>query len=235
MTKRFNVLLLCHFLISVFLISCTPTAQTVSETQIETDEAMQLSATEIPPRPSATPQIRVAEVTRIVVTIGDPPPPTPTSPVFPMMDTTLIEPRPEFIRLVSPIEYSIVEFDFYSTEFDGPGGIRISSALTNGFDSTVCVNPRMIALVQKGDILLVSDDLWNRMTLLVNGEEKERFSESGLGARAWLPDDRDTKYIEGDDYCWFSPLQPGVHEAVFQFQQTSGDVQEYRWLFTIVE
>lgn len=183
--------------------------------------------------PSASPKI--AEVTRIVED-ADTIYPTPTLPVFPMMDVIPIQPRPEFVRLVGPAEYSVVESDFYHFKEAGVDGIRITGAMRNGFQSAICVNPFLRPLIQQGDDLRDISILWDRMTLLVDGEQKEPYGNAGLGLPVWLSEeDQKTQWVEGDDYCWFAPLQSGIHEVVFQFQQTSGEVQEYKWFFEIID
>lgn len=177
----------------------------------------------------ATPQI--AEVTRIIVEDVRP---TPTLPPFPMMDVAPIQPRPDFVQLVGPLEYSIVHSDFYHLTAEGVGGIRITGTMRNGFQSAICVRPFIRELIQQGDNFSELPILWDRMTLLVDGEQKERYGSSGLGLPVWLSEeDQETQWVEGEDYCWFTPLQLGIHEVAFQFRQTSGDIQEYKWLFEI--
>lgn len=205
---------------------------------VENQELIDISPVQIsvtspqsPPASFATPQI--AEVTRIV---GEEARPMPTLPPFHMMDVAPIQPRPDFVQLVGPLEYSIVNSDFYHLTPEGVGGIRITGTVRNGFQSAICVRPFIRELIQQGDNFGELPILWDRMTLLVDGEQKERYGSSGLGLSVWLSEeDQETQWIEGEDYCWFSPLQSGIHEVAFQFRQTSGDIQEYKWLFAIVD
>jgi hypothetical protein len=158
-----------------------------------------------------------------------------------MMDIVPLQPRPEFIQLVGPVEYSIVESDFY--HFERPGdGISITWAMNGGFESAICVKPLLRPLIEKGDYLLDISDMWERMTLLVDGEPKEPYGSSGFGAPTLLgapnllsEEEQETQWLTGTDYCWRAPLETGVHDVVFQIRQTSGDVHEYQWLFEIVD
>lgn len=230
MVKRYKLPFVYFCWILLLLSSCSLPTGTKPSTN-DSLESENIVVTPVGSPSFAAPQI--AEVTRIV---GEEARPTATLPPFLLMEVAPVQPRPDFVQLVGPLEYSIVDSDFYHLTPEGVGGIRITGTMRNGFQSAICVRPFMRELVQQGDNFNKLPILWDRMTLLVDGEQKESYGHSGLGLTVWLSEeDQETQWIEGEDYCWFAPLQSGIHEVAFQFRQTSGDIQEYKWLFEIVD
>lgn len=153
------------------------------------------------------------------------------------MDLATIEPRPAFLNAVSPPEYSIIvpHLYYYSADLAVGHGIFDFRA---GFDSSVCVRPVVGQLVQKGDDFTDSSLTQERIELLVNGKAMEWHAGTLIGGTPGVQSHDDmtyTKWIEGSDYCWKTPLGLGRHEVTFQFRQTSGDVQAYSWYFEIQE
>lgn len=225
--KRYNHPLGYFCWILLFLSSCT----FLAETKPSTNDSLESETFVVTPAESSSATPQIAEVTRIV---GEEARPTATLPPFPLMEVAPVQPRPDFVQLVGPLEYSIVDSDFYHLTPEGVGGIRITGTMRNGFQSAICVRPIIRELVQQGDNFSELPTLWDRMTLLVDGEQKESYGISGLGLPVWLSEeDQETQWIEGEDYCWFAPLLSCIHEVAFQFRQTSGDIQEYKWLFEI--
>ena len=162
-------------------------------------------------------------------------------PTLAKMSLPTLLPRPNYIQVVGPEEYTVVPIALYNYFPVGVvgHGIDSSGSLEQGFQSSICVRPLLEPLVQKGDDF-DEQEIWDRMELLADGEVMNAYLQvfsRGLPAipKPESPLGSDTRWIEGGDYCWYAPLGIGHHEVIFRFRQTSGDVQEYIWYFEIGE
>jgi hypothetical protein len=161
----------------------------------------------------------------------------------------LSELRPDFIKGVSPEEAVTIPLSLYEGDeterYFEESGIYYIGALRNieiGYRSTICVMLDVGSLAQSGDKLTESPLVLERIEMKVNGVilsevvdqdyiptlESRGISQSGEQLEQVL-------YSGPLTFCWLANLNSGVHRASFQFQQTSGDVQEYTWHFTIVD
>jgi hypothetical protein len=193
--------------LAVFLAACTPGPLVPAE------EAADLSAT--------------ISVTRIV---------TPTETPLPPL-----QPHPDYIVSTKPAAATVIEWNEYASDPNA---------------SMICVELSLATLVEPGDHF-IQNEIAERTTLFVNDKQSDEYPKPREhtivieGEEVVLDDyhelytfsqvvDRDGQVIaswegEGLLNCWLAELLPGTHEAEFQFRQTSGTVQSYRWFFTLME
>ena len=173
-------------------------------------------------------------VTEVFMSLPNTSEPTPISTLGTMSIATM-EPRPEFVRGISPPEYSTVSYDNYHYQI--PNAVGPSMSLPEGFYSAICVDLFLQPLIQKGDKLDTISKVSERMDLFVNDRKVTIMDRAYRLLAAFSENDgwENTTWVESDAYCWESPLPSGIHEVTLQFQQTSGDIQAYTWYFEIVE
>lgn len=104
-----------------------------------------------------------------------------------------------------------------------------------GLNSMVCVRLTVAPLVQDGDEL-GTDVIPKRVMFFFDGIEMGspiagifltvKYVEQTTSLTTWAG--------PYHDLCWLVPAKIGNHEAIFSFKQTSGDIQEYHWLFEVV-
>lgn len=153
------------------------------------------------------------------------------------MNIVPLRPRPDYISEVSPEEYTVVPINIFQYR---PEQITIvgMGSIEGGFRSTICVDLNLEPLVQKGDTLTDYEGFSDRLFLSVNGEHMQLSDESlfrGVINGKTENDGTQTSWGTGNYLCWITPLDSGRHEVTFQFRQTSGEIQEYSWLFEISE
>jgi hypothetical protein len=77
----------------------------------------------------------------------------------------------------------------------------------------------------------------SRTSLFVDGEGAGRWHEYGAAEplMQWVDPSGKVLASWSGPYtvCWQVNLAPNKHEAEFQFRQTSGTVQSYRWFFDL--
>ncbi|MCL4872069.1 MAG: hypothetical protein KJ063_24170 [Anaerolineae bacterium] len=132
------------------------------------------------------------------------------------LENATIQPRPEFINTVFPKELEIIASDM--------------------FERKICVDLLTGPLIQPNDHLSYSD-IYERMSLTINGEYKDLLEEDNI-VRPMLATDEvnNMSYPAGPFWsCWRAILASGIHEVKFSFRQTSGDVKEYTWYFELSE
>jgi len=157
------------------------------------------------------------------------PAPTSTPIVLPTA-----QPRPDFISKVGPEESSILSLETYETEYVHAIGMR---NLETGYASTVCVEPDLGYLVQKGDDFADMESVLGCIELRVDGEEREVADGLDRLLDIEVLQDGEVYARFGGPYvfCWHAPVGVGVHLVSFQFRQTSGDIKEYTWYFAVTE
>ncbi len=93
--------------------------------------------------------------------------------------------------------------------------------------------------MQQGDDFSRSDIGSDRVALFANGLPMELSTER-LSKSVLIMEDTEKSIEEWTLYpvgiemiCWKAPLKIGVHEVLFAFKQTSGDIQEYTWFLKL--
>ncbi|MEM7117216.1 MAG: hypothetical protein AAF614_32585 [Chloroflexota bacterium] len=145
-----------------------------------------------------------------------------------------IEPRPDFVRKVSPPESMAIPYDTYHykhPDFTTYGLVDIETARELDYKSEICLDIDLGELVQPGDNLAMDDATSERFQLIVNRGEILAEASNGLGGAVLVTDSTDPKstWEHYTIFCWFVPLELGTHELTLKFQQTSGDIQKYSW------
>lgn len=159
-----------------------------------------------------------------------------STPELLTLDENPVQPRPDYIQGVSPLEYSIVPVEVF--EYKNPNYEQLGlKDVESGFQKTICVDFFLDPpLVEPGDQLLDSDVISKRMTLFVNGEA---VNLTGGGMRMGterISPTIEARWVSGHQTeCWEALLSSGRHEVKFQFRQTSGNIAEYIWYFQISE
>lgn len=149
-------------------------------------------------------------------------------------------PRPEFIREISPEESAIIPITTYNSQTDikeNPIGFPVQE---QGYNSQVCLQIDLRPPVaQPGDNLIGGQDFESRFNLQANGEKRNLVY--GINFTTGLEDiietssDGLTQWISPWTFCWEAHPEVGIHEVIFQFQQTSGDILSYTWYFATTD
>lgn len=193
-----------------------------------------------PQQAQTTPELVEVQVTKQLVhplpnNVSPTPDPTAT-PHLPLLAEIPLQPRPDYINGVSPLEYSIVPIEVF--EYKNPNYELLGlKDVESGFQKTICVDFLLdTPLVEPGDQLLDSNVISKRMTLFVNGEAmKLTGGGMSMGVEMEFPT-IEARWVSGHQTeCWEAPLRSGRHEVKFQFRQTSGNIAEYIWYFQISE
>lgn len=173
--------------------------------------------------------------------------PTATATVQPLVSIPAPQPRPDFVRYVSPLESAAVPLSLFESPGDPnisidspsdgrPAGFPISG---QGYNSKVCIEINLTPLVQSTDDLTAFDKIESRITFIVDEYELDDpnliYFRTDLEEDIIVADDGVTQWIGPFTSCWTAELLAGVHQATIQFEQTSGDIQSYSWHFIIVD
>ncbi len=192
-----------------------------------------------------------------VVTASPTRTPVPTPIIMPSP-----APLPEFLREVRPLPSSIISYEEYSTVITDTGlyiGPPAPAIEITGLRSSICFDLDVEALVEPGDLLFFEEEVLPRTEVIVDGRLlTERAETDYLASYEPGPDCRcfyDCEEFKGYDWyfdkivpenvgCWFYPgfwacypvgLEAGIHNVLFKFNKTSGEVEEYSWQFAITE
>ena len=143
-------------------------------------------------------------------------------------------PRPDFISEVGPVESSVLSLEVCEAEYSQVEGMHDSET---GYASSVCVDPDLDYLVQKGDDFADAESVLERIELRVDGEEREVADWLDMLLDIEMLQDGEVYARFGGPYvfCWHAPAGAGTHMVSFQFRQTSGDIKEYTWYFAVTE
>jgi len=141
------------------------------------------------------------------------------------------EPRPEIIMRVSPAESASIPLNTYQAELKNSIGVTDSWGVYN---ANICVQLESGKLARQGEDFADLDAFLERNSMLVDGQQIEVHSHVFLGyadesGEDWTKFD----FVEPPTICWRAPLDVGLHEAEFQFKQTSGDIQSHTWFFLL--
>lgn len=158
---------------------------------------------------------------------------------------TIIQERPNFVLDVAPREGLILTTNMFEAIPDRKDEIVIDERLLTEFEnisayrSLVCLNVDNIAEV--GDDFSESSEIVSRVTMYIDNQKIENIHADGLNFTAIQVVDANSgqvlmQGIGPKSICGKAhPLGAGVHEVLFQFRQTSGNILEYRWLFGLEE
>ena len=150
-----------------------------------------------------------------------------------------IEPRPEFILETSPSESEVISIDMFEAKNDGPGIATDIWDDVNAYDSQICLKVETSILAQEGDDFIQGTTVRERISMAVDGQEMKDVSVNSVLLQGIHVVDANGQYIkmgiEPKLICAYADIGSGVHEVLFQFRQTSGDILEYRWSFALQE
>lgn len=146
-----------------------------------------------------------------------------------------IQPRPDFVIAVAPPESISIPHVIYQYQRPGYttfGLVDVEDAWSVGYRSEICADIDLGKLVQPGDHFGLDRETAKRFRLIIDGREVAADLGHGLGGAVLVTDSSTEPVMSWEAYsrfCWIVPLPPGTHEITLQFQQTSGDIQEYSW------
>ncbi|MBK9053077.1 MAG: hypothetical protein IPL78_19855 [Chloroflexi bacterium] len=141
------------------------------------------------------------------------------------------EPRPEIIMRVSPAESASIPLNVYQAEVENAIGFTDSLGVYN---ANVCVMLADGRLARQGESFTDKDSLLERNSMFVDDQQLEVHSVVFIGFSDESDDgQKKFSFVEPPIICWRAPLDVGLHEAEFQFRQTSGDIQSYSWFFLL--
>jgi hypothetical protein len=169
---------------------------------------------------------------------------TPTLPPIELEPLPTPQPRPEFINNVSPPESSVTAIDVYKAFLD-MGGIHFDVRPEEvGYNNSICVNLNTGPLLENNNDFTDGEAVLHRISVFVDEQELTDWNyvmwtdtgvcssdfEGGCNYRGLT---HITNAV-GYDWiinCWTADVDAGNHHVLFQFRQTSGNVQEYQWSF----
>lgn len=153
------------------------------------------------------------------------PPPAPTEAKHTLPDYVLAtNPQPG-----SSLSLSQYNQDELLDDFNWSGLEKFRRA------SHICFNLNLRELALRGDQPVEANVLFERQVLQVDGELAEISYDEILliggeqtfddGQKSWLPPPIMA--------CWKAELEAGIHTVSYQYEQTSGQIQEFSFQFTI--
>jgi len=148
----------------------------------------------------------------------------------------VIEPRPDFVLETAPSETQILPISLFEAKASEPGGLLADQwEDLDGYDSSVCLKTGTGLLAQIGDDFRDNSTMIPRVTMMVDDVETNVIGVNGILLQSINVGDADGNILMWGAapklICGYFLLESGVHEVLFQFRQTSGDVLEYRWQF----
>lgn len=157
----------------------------------------------------------------------------------------IIQERPNFVLDVAPREGLILTTSMFEAIPYRKGEIAIDEMLLTEFEnisaykSLVCLKVDNIAEI--GDDFTEPSEIVSRVAMYIDDLEIENIYAGSLSFEAIRVVDVNNGQVlmQGvgpKSICGKAhPLSAGVHEVLFQFRQTSGNILEYRWLFGLEE
>jgi hypothetical protein len=148
-------------------------------------------------------------------------------------------PRPDFVLETAPSESQVLPVSLYEAQRSFPGLLADQWDDIDGYDSSVCLKVETGSLAQEGDDFRDDSDstMKNRVTMIIDDMEAQATYVAGILLQRINVVDGDGQPVkmgvEPRLICSIVVLEPGVHEVLFQFRQTSGDILEYRWHFEL--
>ncbi len=153
------------------------------------------------------------------------PSPIPTLPHLPTA-----QPRPSFIKGVTPLESSTVPYQ----TFIAPSRDKTCTGTGVWYDSEISVKVDVgPPLWEPGDDLTAINDVRKRVVLYVDGKRQPKAVKI-FKFVSWLEDD-ERKWEGPYTFYWKVELDVGIHMFTFEFHQTSGNIQRYTWYLEITE
>ncbi len=160
---------------------------------------------------------------------------TETSEEFPEVLPTA-RPRPDYIADVSPPESSITLLTAYQHNLDPTmifEGVRFED---RGYNSSICVVVDVGPLLEEGDRLDHTGQVLGRISIFVNEIELTEVLTVN-----WLDISSNNVSVDHASgsgwsvFCWRADVEEGIHQVTFQFQKTSGEIEEDGWYFAVVD
>ena len=152
-----------------------------------------------------------------------------------------IEPRPDFILEVAPAESEVVPISEFRAMNDG-NGPQAQFDIWDDIDAYanhVCLKVATGQLAQEGDDFRKDATLIERIKMAIDGQELEHVFVNPINLQMIDVADLDGNFIKrgvgSRAICGYAGIGIGTHEALFRFQQTSGNILEYRWQFALEE
>ena len=137
---------------------------------------------------------------------------------------------------VSPSESTSIPLNVYQSEVENAIGFTDSLGVYN---ANICIGVWPGELAQSGDNFADDNIFLKKISMFVNGQQLIEihslvfFNDYVYESES---DDGQTKWpVEPPTICWRAPLDVGLHEAEFQFRQTTGDIQSYTWYFLLTD
>ncbi len=148
-------------------------------------------------------------------------------------------PRLNFVEDTAPSESQILSKSVYEGWQDEPRGQLEDWEDLEGYRSDVCLKVRTGLLAQNGDDFSDDSTFEKRVKLFVDDLESEHLRAFSTSIELINVGDKDgnvlIRGVMPRAICGRYDLKPGVHEVLFQFRQTSGDILEYRWQFELTK
>lgn len=147
------------------------------------------------------------------------------------------QPPPTFILRSVPQADAVITLEIY--EYKEPNTIDIGLPGEGGYDSNVCVKIDIGEVIQPGDDLTNAEVILDRLTLRVDNQQftqVSRWSQEEILVEYQLGNESKPAISLGPiSVCWHVELSSGLHQANLQFRQTSGDIKEYTWYFSLIK
>ena len=169
----------------------------------------------------------------------------PTATVQPQVSIPAPQPRPDFVRQVSPLESETIPLSLFQAPSEErfiptenlPAGFPDPE---KGYNSQICVEINLSPpLAQPRDSLTDYNKIMAHITFLIDEQEldepKGGYFKTDLEEDITVSNDGLTQWISPYTLCWTAQLLVGAHQATIQFEQTSGAIQSYSWHFIIVD
>ena len=189
--------------------------------------------------------------------------PLPKTPIVVRTSPTPTEVSicPPFLGEVRPLPDSIISLaqftEFIPTDitFEGPPPPSVDYI---GYRSSVCTHVNVDTLAEPGDLFETNEDVFDQVEMAVDGKILEEMANTDYVVHIEL-DLICHCYFDCDEWeypnwfnepmpentaCWYGlgfwgcypvELEPGIHNATFRFNQTSGTIQAYDWVFGITD
>lgn len=166
-----------------------------------------------------------------------------TIPTVPIIPTDY--PRPEFVLRVSPEEQQILpltlfEADLTDEYFVGTGDVSVPSwgDMTTGYRKQICIEMELGNLAEVGDDFTQRGSITERVEMDVDGVSLSKIGAGHTSLTAThVYNSKGEVLILGIGSaiaCGTAQLNTGVHEVVFRFHRSSGDIEEYIWHFALI-
>lgn len=150
-----------------------------------------------------------------------------------------LEPRPKYILEIAPSESEVIPIQMFEAKSNEPGVAADIWDDIDAYGSQICLKVETSILAQEGDNFIQDSTVRDRVTIAIDDQEIKDVFVNSILLQGIHVVDADGQYIkmgvEPKLICGYADIGVGAHEVLFQFRQTSGDILEYRWSFTLEE